>query len=61
MPGDPKYHEESVPAESAEEEEVIINLLAKGWMLYSRADDIGKPGYVRLLFKKPDPALRSAE
>jgi hypothetical protein len=61
MPGNPKYHEESVPADSREEEQVIENLIAQGWMLYARPDDVGKPGYVRLLFKKLDPALRSAE
>ena len=61
MAGKPKYHEESVPAESAEEEQVIENLIAQGWMLYARADHLGKAGYVRLLFKKPDPALHSAE
>jgi hypothetical protein len=60
MPANPKYHEESVPADSREEEQVIENLIARGWMLYARAEDIGKPGYVRLLFRKPDPARASA-
>jgi hypothetical protein len=61
MAGNLKYHEESIPAESAEEEQVMDNFIAQGWMLYARAEDVGKPGYVRLLFKKLDPTVRSTE
>ena len=47
------YHEETVPADSPEEQQVIDNLTAKGWMLYACPDDVGKPGCVRLMFWKP--------
>jgi hypothetical protein len=57
MAVNPNYHEETVPAESAEEEQVIANLTTQGWKLYARPDDVGKPGYVRLMFWKPDPIV----
>ena len=54
------YHEETVPAESPEEQQVIDNLTTQGWMLYARPDDVGKPGYVRLMFWKPNPTVRAS-
>ena len=49
------YHHESVLADSPEEQQVIANLSAQGWKLYACPDDAGKPGYVRLMFRKVDP------
>jgi len=55
MAVNPNYHEETVPADSPEEQQVIANLTAQGWKLYARPDDVEKPGYVRLMFRKVDP------
>ena len=56
MAANPNYHEESVLVESPEEEQVIQNLVAQGWKLYARPDDVGRPGYVRLLFRRAEPS-----
>jgi hypothetical protein len=55
MAVNPSYHEETVPADSPEEQQVIANLTARGWKLYACPDEVGKPGYVRLMFRKVDP------
>ena len=51
------YHEETVPADSPDEQQVIANLTGQGWKLYARPDDVRKPGYVRLMFWKPEPIV----
>ena len=53
------YHQDTVPAESPEEQQVIDNLTAQGWMLYACPEDLGQPGYVRLMFWKPDSIASS--
>ena len=55
MAVNPNYHEETVPGDSLEEQQVIANLTAKGWRLYACPDEVGRPGYVRLMFRKADP------
>ena len=54
------YHEETVPADSPQEQQVIDELTAQGWMLYACPDDVGKPGHVRLMFWKPNSITRAS-
>jgi len=60
MAVNPNYHQESVLADSSEEQRVIANLTAQGWKVYACPDDVGKPGYVRLMFRKLDPTFVAA-
>ena len=55
MAVNPNYHHESVLADSPEEQRLIANLTAQGWKLYACPNEVGKPGYVRLMFRKVDP------
>jgi hypothetical protein len=55
MAVNPNYHHESVLADSPEEQQLIANLTAQGWKLYACPNEVGKPGYVRLMFRKADP------
>jgi hypothetical protein len=57
MAVNPKYHQETVLADSPEEQRLIANLTAQGWKLYACPDEIGKPGYVKLMFRKADPTF----
>jgi hypothetical protein len=56
MAVNPNYHEETVLADSPEEQQFIANLTAQGWTLYA-CPDVGKSGYVRLMFRKADPPI----
>jgi hypothetical protein len=60
MAVNPNHHQESVLADSPEEQRVIANLTAQRWKLYACPDDVGKPGYVRLIFTKLDPTFVAA-
>jgi hypothetical protein len=57
MAVNPNYHQESVPADWLKEQRLIANLTAQGWKLYACPDEVGKPGYVRLMFRKADPTF----
>jgi hypothetical protein len=55
MAVNPNYHHESVLADSPEGQQVIASLTAQGWRLYACPDEVRKPSYVRLMFRKVDP------